>query len=110
MELPIQVTFHGMAPSPALETAIRERVAKFDRHHPHVISCRAVVEEAGRHKSQGRMFEVRLDVKVKGAEIAVSREHSEDPFVALRDAADAAKRQLEDHARRQRGEVKLRRT
>ena len=74
MELPIQVTFHGMAPSPALDAAIREKAGKLDRFHPHVMSCRAVVEESGRHKSQGRLFTVRLDIKVKGAEIAVNHD------------------------------------
>src|SRR5690606_9101707 len=35
-----------------------------------------------------------------------TREPNEDVYVALRDAFDAAKRQLEDYGRRQRGEVK----
>jgi ribosomal subunit interface protein len=108
MEIPIQITFHGLAPSPALEAAIRERAGKLDRFHPHVMSCRAVVEEVARHKTQGKEFAVRLDIKVAGGEVAVNREHSEDAFVAVRDAFDAARRQLEDLARRQRGDVKSR--
>lgn len=106
MQLPVQITFHGMAHSAALEEAIRERAGKLERFHPGIISCRAVVEEPARHKHQGKEFVVRLDIKVPGAEIAVNREHSEDPFVAVRDAFDAARRQLEDHARRRRGDVK----
>lgn len=106
MELPIQVTFHGMDASPALDTAIREKAGKLDRFHPHVMSCRAVVEETGLHKTHGRMFAVRLDIKVKGAEIAITREHDEDPFVAVRDAFDVAKRQLEERSRRLRAEAK----
>jgi ribosomal subunit interface protein len=106
MEIPIQITFHGLAHSPALEAAIRERAAKLDRFHPHVMSCRAVVEEVARHKNQGKEFAVRLDIKVAGGEVAVNRERNEDAFVAVRDAFDAARRQLEDLARRQRGDVK----
>ncbi len=108
MEIPIQITFHGLAHSPALEAAIRERAGKLDRFHPHVMSCRAVVEEVARHKNQGKEFVVRLDIKVAGGEVAVNREHSEDAFVAVRDAFDAARRQLEDLARRQRGDIKSR--
>ncbi len=108
MEIPIQITFHGLAHSPALEAAIRERAAKLDRFHPHVMSCRAVIEEVARHKNQGKEFAVRLDIKVAGGEVAVNREHNEDAFVAVRDAFDAARRQLEDLARRQRGDVKSR--
>lgn len=108
MEIPIQITFHGLAHSPALEAAIRERAGKLDRFHQHVMSCRAVVEEVARHKNQGKEFAVRLDIKVAGGEVAVNREHNEDAFVAVRDAFDAARRQLEDLARRQRGDVKSR--
>lgn len=106
MELPIQITFHGMAHSAALEATARERASKLGHFHQHVMSCRVVVETAARHKHQGKEFVVRLDIKVAGGEIAINREHSEDPFVAVRDAFDAARRKLEDHARRQRGDVK----
>jgi ribosome-associated translation inhibitor RaiA len=108
MEIPIQITFRGMESSAALEEAIRDRAGKLDRVHPHVMSCRVVVEEEARHKSQGKQFVVRLDIKVAGAEVAVNRDHSEDAFVAVRDAFDAARRKLEDLAQRQRGEVKPR--
>ncbi len=106
MQLPIQVTFRGMARSAALDEAIQERAAKLGNFHPHLVSCRAVVEEAARHKQKGKEFVVRLDIKVAEGEIAINRDHSEDAFVAVRDAFDAARRQLEDHARRQRGDVK----
>jgi len=35
-----------------------------------------------------------------GTEIVVDRKENEDVYVALRDAFDAAKRQLEDYARK----------
>ena len=108
MELPIQITFRGMAPSAALEATVRDRASKLEQFHPHVMSCRVVIETPARHKQQGKEFVARLDIKVAGAEIAITREHSEDPFVAVRDAFDAARRKLEDHARRQRGDVKSR--
>ena len=106
MQIPIQVTFHGMAQSAALDTAIRQHAGKLDRFHPHMMSLHAVVEEVARHKQQGKEFKVRLDIKVAGGEIAVNRDHDEDPFVAVRDAFDAARRKLEDHTRRQRGDMK----
>jgi len=102
MQHPLQITFHGMEHSEALDAAIREHAERLDRFHPHIVSCRAVVEEISRHKSQGKQFSVKLDLKVPSHEIAVSREHSEDPFVAMRDAFDAVRRQLEDAVRRRR--------
>jgi len=106
MQLPLQITFRGLPHSDALETAIRERAVKLDRFHPRITSCRVVIEQAGRHQQQGKQFVVRLDIGVPGAEIAVNRDHAEDAMVAVRDAFDAARRKLEDHAREQRGDVK----
>ncbi len=49
---------------------------------------------------------MRIDIGVPGGEIVVNRDHAEDVYVALRDAFDAAKRQVEDYARKIRGDVK----
>jgi ribosome-associated translation inhibitor RaiA len=106
MQTPIQVTFHGMAQSAALDTAIRQQASKLDRFQPHLMSLRAVVEQVARHKQQGKEFTLRLDLKVKGGEIVINRDHHEDAFATVREAFDAARRKLEDHARKRRGEVK----
>ena len=47
-----------------------------------------------------------IDMTVPGTELVVKRESHEDIYVAIRDAFDAARRQLEDYARHQRGDVK----
>ena len=49
---------------------------------------------------------MRIDLRVPGREIAVTRDHHVDVFVALRDAFDSAKRQLEEVVREKRGDVK----
>jgi len=48
---------------------------------------------------------VRLDIKVPGNEIAINHDHHEDVYRALQDAFGAARRKLEDHARRRAGSV-----
>ena len=111
MQLPVQITFRNMEPSPAVESKIRERAAELDRYHDRITSCRVVVESPHRRHHQGKLYHVRVDLTVPGGELAVSREPPEhrafeDVYVAIRDAFDAARRQLEDHARRQRHEVK----
>jgi ribosomal subunit interface protein len=108
MQTPIQITFHDIPHSEALEARIREKADKLESFHPRITSCRVVVEERDRHHHQGKQFCVRLDVRVPEHEIVVNRDHDEDVYVALRDAFDAARRQLEDIARKQRGEVKTR--
>jgi len=106
MDIPLQVSLRGIAQSDALDSAIRQRAAKLERYYDRIVSCRVVLELAARHQRNGKQYTVRIDLKVPGDELAITREHDEDPQVALRDAFDAARRRLEDYARRQRGDVK----
>jgi ribosomal subunit interface protein len=106
MENPLQITLHGIDPSDALYSSVRERAQKLERYYDRMTSCHVVVEIPGRHQHQGKTFAVRIDMKVPGSEIVVTKQHHEDIQVALRDAFDAARRRLEDYARVQRGDVK----
>ncbi len=106
MQVPLQITMRGVRQSEALEAEIRERAAKLEQFYPRMISCRVAVDEFAKHHRQGREFTSRIDVHVPGKEIVVTRDHHEDVSVALRDAFDAAKRQLEEVIREQRGDVK----
>lgn len=106
MQLPLQITVRDMEHSPALDEAIRDKAAKLEHYYSKITACRVGVEMAQKHKHQGKLFNVRIDITVPGHEFVINRELNEDVYVALRDAFDAAKRQLEEHGRKQRGEVK----
>lgn len=106
MQIPLQITIRGVEHSDALETHIRDKAQKLDEFFDHIMSCRIVVEMPHKHHHQGRQFNVRIDIGVPGGEIVVNRDHAEDIYVALRDAFDSAKRQLEDYARKLHGNVK----
>src|SRR5687768_12947793 len=106
MKMQLQITTRDIPHSEALEGHIRQKAEKLETFYPNIIGCRVVVEIPHKHKHQGNLFNVRLDITVPGKELVVTREPNEDVYVALRDAFDAAKRQLEDFGRRQRGEVK----
>ena len=107
MQTPVQITFHNVPHSDALEAHIREKTEKLEEFHPRITSCRVTVEEQRMHHQQGRHFSINIDVRVPGKkEIVVNRKHDEDVYVALRDAFDAVRRQIEDVAREKRGDVK----
>lgn len=95
-----QVSFHGMDASEALTADIHARVADLDRLMP-LHSCRVVVDAPHRHHTQGRIYRVMIHAAVPGRELVVdkpgegNRSH-EDPFVAVRDAFSAVRRQLQD--------------
>jgi ribosomal subunit interface protein len=106
MQIPLQITVRDMPHSEALDARIRDKAAKLGEFHPNITSCRVAVEELDRHQQQGRQFQVSVDLRVPGREIVANRARHEDVYVALRDAFDAAARQLEEDARVKRGEVK----
>jgi ribosomal subunit interface protein len=97
MQIPLQITVRDMIPSAALDARIREKVARLERFQSRITSCRVTVAGPGQHRRRGSPIEVRLDVRVPGRPgIVVNRQHEADVFVALRDAFDAASRQLEE--------------
>lgn len=105
------ITFRQMEPSPAVQARVRQKIAALGRFHPRITSCRVVVAREQHRHHKGDLFRVRVDVGIPGREIVVDRtgpeDHAhEDVYVALRDAFDAAARQLEDDVRSRRGEVK----
>lgn len=106
MKLPLQITLRDIPHSEAVEAAIREKAERLDRFYPHIMSCRVTVEIPGKHKHQGKLFKVLIDITVPGSEIVVNRDQHEDVYVALRDGFDAVKRKLEDYGRKQRGDTK----
>ncbi len=111
MQSPLQITFRGFEHSDFVETKIREKAEKLEHYYPHISHCRVVIEAQHQRHHQGNLYDVRIDITVPDKEIVVSRnKHNshahEDAYVAIRDAFDAARRQLEDYARVRRGDIK----
>jgi ribosomal subunit interface protein len=104
MQLPMTITFRNMSPSPAIEADVQEKAAKFETFFDRITSARVVIEAPHRGHRHGKLYHVRIDLRVPGREIVVSRDPAarhthEDVYVAIRDAFDEAKRQLQDHAK-----------
>lgn len=129
MQITPSIAFRGFSRSPAVETDVVARLEQLERFYPGIMGCRVLVELAQRHHEAGNRFHVRIDLTVPGEEIVVSHDASAratardaeaeriarvdepDPerkhtLVAIHEAFDKARRQLQDYARRQRGTVK----
>lgn len=100
MKLPLDIAFHGMAHSEAVETAVREKVFKLESLGAQITSCRVSVDLLQKHSQQGRPVGVRIDLTIPGRELVVNRVEHEDVYVAIRDAFDDMKRQLDSIAKR----------
>jgi cold shock CspA family protein len=129
MQLTPTITFRGVEPSAALEADIYAHIKKLETYYGFIMRCRVLVEFVQRHHEAGNRYHVRIDFTVPGEEIVVAHEgglhataqdtdaekatkqaesHPErkHAHVAVREAFDAARRRLQDYARRQRGAVK----
>lgn len=110
MQMPLELEFRNLPSSPALEALVRSRVDKLERLYDRITGCRVTVEAPHRHQHQGRRFEVHVQLVVPGNVLVYSHDKGmpehEDANTAVRDAFDAIQRQLEDHARIERGNVK----
>jgi ribosome-associated translation inhibitor RaiA len=104
MATPLEITFHGVEKSPAVEARIAEKVARLEKHFSRMTHCRVVIEAPHKHSKKGRIYQVRIEIGVPGhAPVVVNHEpgkdHAhEDLMVAVRDAFDAARRRIDDVA------------
>jgi cold shock CspA family protein/ribosome-associated translation inhibitor RaiA len=111
MQIPLEIRFRGMETSAALEEAALKHAQKLERYAGSIVSCRVIIEAPHKHHRRGKLYSVRVDLQVPGADVVASRGPSanhahEDVHVALRDSFKAARRQLQDHVRVRRGQVK----
>ncbi|MCU0839618.1 MAG: HPF/RaiA family ribosome-associated protein [Rhodospirillales bacterium] len=107
MQMPLDIDFQNLEPSDFVASRIRERAAKLKHLSDRVTSCRVVVQAPHRHHQKGNAYHVRILLRLPSDEIVVSRDPGDhrahdDVYVAIRDAFDAAERQLKTHFERQR--------
>jgi len=109
--IPVQITFRHMETSPAVETRVRELTDHLGVFSDRIQTCRVVVDSPHRHHHQGKVFAVKVQLVLPGEDVVVDmerpqRDGHEDVYVVLRDAFDAAKRQLQQRMASLRGDEK----
>lgn len=85
---------------------IRDKAGKLTRFFDRITSCKVTLDQPHRKRHTGNPFMVTVEVTAPGADLIAHGEHHQDLNIAIREAFDAAKRQLEDYSRKLRGEVK----
>jgi ribosome-associated translation inhibitor RaiA len=100
--MPVEVHFHGLEKSTAVEERVREKVDKLARHFDRMTHCRVVVEAPHRNPQRPKIYQIKIEVGMPGrSPIVVSHERAgsdatEELGLALRDAFEAALRKVED--------------
>ncbi len=113
--IPVNITFRHMESSAALETRIHELAGHLGVFSDRIQACRVVVDSPHRHHHQGKVYAVKVQLELPGEDVVVDmerpqRDNHEDVYVVLRDAFDAAKRQLQQRMSSLRGDAKRRET
>lgn len=123
MEVPLQITYHGLESSEALSRLIRKEAEKLAGFFDRIVSCHVRIDREQRHVRHGSPFRVRIDLVVPGTELSVDTVRSvgvattdeeaprrrkaaevdakyKDPALTVRDAFRRARRRLQDYVRR----------
>ena len=106
MQIPLKVTMRHLRNSPALREVIAAQATSLDREYARIIRCGVTVDRPPHH---GRGYEVRVHVTIPGHE-CFTRSTDEDVYHAVREAFDAAKRNIHASEDRRRSRRDMRHT
>ncbi|OIO67495.1 MAG: hypothetical protein AUJ57_11330 [Zetaproteobacteria bacterium CG1_02_53_45] len=107
MQHPLQINNHNLLLSSEEEEKIRIKAAKLERFCDHITSCHVTVDAPHMHSNKGVLYELHINIDVPGEELVVKHEPNENLHVAIRDAFDAAERQLKAYVQRRSGAARL---
>jgi len=112
MQTPVEIAFRHYQPSEQVRTEIAAQTRRLEKVSPNITSCHVVVTGPEGRRRNGGQFQVELRIALPSRkDVIVDKRHGDAPehehaLVAIRQAFDAAKRQLEDTERELRGDVK----
>lgn len=94
-----QVVFHNLDQSDAINEAVQKRISKLERYCDQIITGRVVLDSPHNNHHKGKVYSVGLEIHTPTKEVIVNQEQHdnhahEDLYVAIRDAFNAAERQL----------------
>lgn len=105
MQVPIQILFEHVEHSDALEAVVRKEAQRLERFYDRITSMRVVIGRSQHRRHKGDTYCVRIHVALPGGRhVDITRDRAvtgrhEDAHVTIRDAFDAAGRQIQDAVR-----------
>ena len=112
MPTALDIHFHGLEKSDAVEAKVAEKVAKLQRHFARMTACRVVLEAPQRNTAKAKVFRVKIEISVpSGTPIVINHQREgssahEDLPLAIRDAFEAAMRQVDETGDRRAGRAR----
>lgn len=108
----IRVTYRNISPTDAIRGAIDEHMKHLEHFSSRITRGNLCVVLPHHHHRSGNLYQLRLELEVpRKKKIVVTRSPAQDLshqdlYVVIRDTFNAAERQLRDHVRILRGDVK----
>ncbi|MDI9847444.1 HPF/RaiA family ribosome-associated protein [Rhodoblastus sp. 17X3] len=112
MQTPTEIAFQHCEPSEAIRAEIAKQTQRLEKFSSRITSCHVAVTKSSVGHRHGDLFRIDVRIAMPGHnDVIVDRSHGDAPehehaAVAIRDAFDAAIRQVEDVVRELRDEVK----
>jgi ribosome-associated translation inhibitor RaiA len=104
MDTPVEISFHGLERSDAVEARVREKVNRLQQHFERITHARVVIETPRRHTPTAKVFNVKIEIGLPGHKPLIVCHEPEphqtkaDVLLAIRDAFAAARRRLDEVA------------
>ena len=106
MHTSVEIHFHGIEKSEAVEERVREKVSKLEKHFGRMTRCRVVLEAPHRNPQKPKVFQVKIELGMPHRRPVIVRHeregshaHEELPL-AIRDAFNAAQRKVDGESRK----------
>ena len=112
MQMPVEISLHHCESSAELRSEIEKQVKRLERFSDRITSCHVAVTGPQTRHRHGDLFKIDLRIAMpEHRDVIVDKTHGDAPerqhvLVAIREAFDAAVRQVEDVERRMRGQIK----
>ncbi len=108
---PLQITFRNVQPSKAIERLVRQKAQKLEKLFSRIIKFHVTLKTRNQQHHKGNLYDVHIDLYLPGRSFAVtSTQHGSTEHellsMAVREAFEAAERQLQDHAGARRKEAR----
>ena len=112
MQVPLEITYRGVAKTDEIDAFVRDKAARLDKFCDHISRCDVIIEQPNHAQHSGNPFHVRIDLTVPPHhelivnEKPVQHEMHEPLTKVVNEAFKAMERQLKDLSDRQQARVK----
>jgi len=109
MQAPIEIAFQHFEPTDEVRAEVAKQAKRLEKFSDRITSCYVAIAGPQTRHRQGELFKVDIRIALPAhRDVIVTRNHGDapertHPLVAIREAFDAAVRQIEDFAHEMRG-------